>query len=144
MSPSLLQSVIVCVYCIRKTNVEKNPNGEEQDQNRSLKGLEKQVSLKLQNQADATCWPRRVLVMHGSLCISPLLAVAVLLGLCPGLLLGKDWSISSSDNSSRIFKGALLSLHIFALITSHWQGHSAEASDCLKLLGTVVIGRDHT
>lgn len=135
-----LQASDTLCLLYQKDKCGKKP---KQGRTRSLKRLDKQVSLKLQNQADATCWPRRVLVMH-SLCISPLLAVAVLLGLCPGLLLGKDWSISFSDSSSRIFKGSPLSLHIFASIASHWQGHSSEASDFLKLLGSVVIGRDHT
>lgn len=98
-------------------------------QNRSLKGLEKQVSLKLQSKADAPSWHRGILVADRRLCRSPLFAGAMLLRLCPGLLLGKGWSTSSSDSPSRIFKGSPLSLHIFASRPSPRQCYSAEAEN---------------
>lgn len=130
----------------KKKTKQQKTQGENflRDQNRNLKRLEKQVSLKLQNQADATCWQSRILAVHRSLCLSPLLAAAVLLWLYSGLLLGKGCNISSSDSPSRISKRSPLSLHILASVPSHWQCHTAKARDCVKLLSTVVIGRDQT
>lgn len=69
------------------------------------------MSLKLQNKADAPCWPGAILVVDRRFCRSPLFAGALLPELCPGLLLGKDWSTSSSDSSNMIFMGFPLPLH---------------------------------
>lgn len=57
--PSPVSDILCLLY--QKDKCGKKP---KQGRTRSLKRLDKQVSLKLQNQVDATCWPRRVLVMH--------------------------------------------------------------------------------
>jgi len=106
--------------------------------------IEKRNEPEVQNKADAPCWHRETLTMDWRLCTSPLFAGGVLPRLCPGLLLCKDWNASSSDSHRRIFKGSLLSLHIFASSPSHRQCHSAEADDCLKVLSAVVTGKDRT
>lgn len=136
--------MIVYIWLYQKAKCEKKQGKNCIKNQHSLKGLEKEMILKLQNKADAPCWHRGILVMDRRLCRSQLFADVVLLGLFPGLLLGQDWRTLSSDSPNMIFKGSPLSLQIFTSSPSHRHCHSAEAEDCLKLLGTVVTGEDHT